>query len=358
MQDLRHAIRKLTGFILAAALLLGAATGCAVVPGWPAHTPALKGSEAVASLEKIKLGGVDQWVLIRGQDRNKPVILFLHGGPGMPAMFLAHRFQRELERDFVVVHWDRRGAGKSFDAASTADSLRVSTTLRDTIELTELLRQRFAQEKIYLVAHSWGTYLGMLAVRDHPDYYRAYIGMGQLAGTWPEVQAARMEFLKEEARTTKDADLSNRLAAGLRDVGEDEIFRHGGELHAAHSPWPIIKTGLVAPEYTFMDALHMKKGADRVLREMQPDVEPRPLEGEITELRVPVFFFLGRHDYNTPSQLAADYLERLHAPVKKVVWFEQSAHFPFFEEPARFHDELVAVDKSLTASATSRVSLR
>ena len=309
------------------------------------RTPGLSGPRSVTSLEKIRLGGVDQWVLIRGHDRDRPVLLFLHGGPGMPAMFLAHAFQRRLERDFVVVHWDRRGAGKSFDAASDRTGLSVSRALEDTYELTRLLRTRFGQDRIYLVGHSWGSYLGLLAVREHPEYYLAFVGTGQMAGDRRQVLAERRVFLARAASETGDSKLKARLAALPAEVTEDDLFRYGGELHSARSFLPILMTGLRAPEYTLRDIMNVKKGSDLVGREMKYDVEPRPLEGEIPALEVPVFFLLGRHDFNTPSRLAAEYLDRLSAPLKRVVWFEKSAHFPFFEEPARFHEEMLRIDE-------------
>ena len=342
-QSLRSAL-----FCLGAAASVGVASAIIEFAVRRPRTPRINGHRSVASLEKVRIGGVEQWVLIRGHDRTKPVLLFLHGGPGMPAMFLAHAFQRGLERDFVVVHWDRRGAGKSFEAALQGPDLSVSQTLEDTYELTRHLRARFSQPQIYLVGHSWGSYLGLLAVSGHPEYYRAFVGTGQLAGSHEEVRALRHEFISRAARVSGDPQLRARLAAGTLEVTEDDLFRFGGELHAARSFWPILLTGLRAPEYTLRDILNVKQGADLVGREMKVDVAPKPLEGEVSRLKVPVFFFLGRHDYNTPSRLAAAYLERLDAPLKELVWFEQSAHFPFFEEPGRFHSEMVRAHRAVS----------
>ena len=323
------------------AVILGAVFALTVLRG---RTPGLSGPRSAASLEKIRLGGVEQWVLIRGRDREKPVLLFLHGGPGMPAMFLAHAFQRRLERDFVVVHWDRRGAGKSFDAAPGGAGLSVSRTLEDLYELTGLLRTRFSRDRIYLVGHSWGSYLGLLAVREHPEYYLAFVGTGQLAGDRDQVAAERREFLAHAAAEAGDPELRARLASPAFEVTEDDLFRYGGELFAARSILPILLTGLRAPEYTLRDIMNVKKGADLVGRKMTYDVEPKPLEGEIAAFEVPVFFLLGRHDFNTPSRLAAEYLDRLSAPLKGAVWLERSAHFPFFEEPKSFRAEMLRID--------------
>lgn len=336
---LRRILVGLAAVVLA--VILGAVFALTVLRG---RTPGLSGPRSVTSLEKIRLGGVEQWVLIRGHDRDSPVLLFLHGGPGMPAMFLAHAFQRRLEREFVVVQWDRRGAGKSFDAASDRTGLSVRRTLEDAYELTRILRTRFGQDRIYLVGHSWGSYLGLLAVREHPEYYLAFVGTGQMAGDRGQVAAERREFLARAAAETGDPELRARLAAPLVEVTEDDLFRYGGELHAARNFLPILMTGLRAPEYTLRDIANVKKGSDLVGREMKYDVEPKPLEGEIPALEVPVFFLLGRHDFNTPSRLAAEYLNRLSAPLNGLVWFERSAHFPFFEEPKRFRAEMLRID--------------
>jgi pimeloyl-ACP methyl ester carboxylesterase len=334
--------------LLYAAAVVTIALVCVIVDfsAFRGRTPRIDTPEGISSLETMRIGGVDQWVLIRGRDRTKPVLLFLHGGPGMPAMFLAHAFQTDLERDFVVVQWDRRGAGKSFDALQDGSPPSVSKTLADTYELTRNLSERFGQRRIYLVGHSWGSYLGLLAVRDRPEYYSAYVGVGQLAANREQVHASRQASMSRIATATKDPELLARLPLLNTQMNEDDLFLFGGELHAGRSFLPILMTGLLAPEYTFRDALNVKRGADRVLRQMQYDVVPKPLEGEISKVSVPVFFFIGRHDLNTPSQLAAEYLDRLEAPLKAVVWFEQSAHFPFYEEPERFDQEMVRVEQA------------
>ena len=341
----RRSRAVILGVIVVLLLVVGAAAFEFVLTR--GETPEIDAPGSIASLEKVRLGGVEQWILIRGRDRTKPVLLFLHGGPGMPAMYLAHAFQRALERDFVVVQWDRRGAGKSFAARSPSSGLTVSQTLEDTYELTRDLRARFAQQRIYLVGHSWGSYLGLLAVHGHPEFYRAFVGTGQLAGTREQVDTLQRAFVRRAAQASDDPEVRERVPDSSAGVSEDDLFRFGGELYQSTSFTPLLMTGLMAPEYTLQDVLNVRKGADLVGREMKYDVVPRPLEGEIEDVDVPVFFFLGRHDFNTPSQLAAEYLQRLHAPLKGIVWFEHSAHFPFFEEPERFHAEMVDVDKEV-----------
>jgi pimeloyl-ACP methyl ester carboxylesterase len=301
---------------------------------------------SIASLESIPLGGVQQFILIRGADSANPVLLFLHGGPGMPAMFLSHSFQRELERQFTVVHWDRRGAGKSYQAGLTSDSLTVRQTLNDTYELTTLLLRRFGEERLVLLAHSWGTLLGLLAAKEHPEYYSAYIGMGQLSADSLQRYVVRRRFLYNMARAHHDAELIRRLF-GNEGIREDDLFRYGGEIRASTGYGPILMTGLWAPEYDIFDILNVPKGAAFVADRMRDDVLEGPMEESLNAFTIPVYFFLGRHDYNTPSVLAAEYFEKLEAPTKELIWFEYSAHFPFWEEPGKFSAEMRRLKEEL-----------
>ena len=178
--------------------------------------------------------------------------------------------------------------------------------------------------------------------------------MGQVAGTRDEVDALRRAFLRQAAKEAGDSALQARAADASREITEDDLFHCGGELYASRSFWPILRTGLAAPEYTLRDALNVKKGADLVGCEMKYDVAPKPLEGEIRKIDVPVFFFLGRRDLDTSSELAVQYLDRLDAPLKRIVWFEKSAHFPFFEEPDRFHIEMLQTAEAVAGFWNNR----
>jgi pimeloyl-ACP methyl ester carboxylesterase len=320
-------------------------------------TPPIDAPRSIATLERVHLGAAEQWILVRGRDRDHPILLFLHGGPGMPAMYLAHAFQREIENDFVVVHWDRLGAGKSYAAGLDAAEISVSRALEETLELVRVLRSRFGRRKIFLVGHSWGSYLGLLAVRESPDDFHAFIGTGQLAGSREEADAVRVRLAVRAAKKSGEGELLRRLSGGEVSLSESDLFLLGGEIHAARSFWPLLATGIAAPEYTLRDVINVKRGADLVARRMRYDIEPRPLQGEVESVAVPVFLFLGRHDLNTPSQVAAEYLGRLDTPLERVVWFEESAHFPFLEEPRRFHEELLSVAREVErfgASVASR----
>lgn len=303
---------------------------------------AVKGAPSpIAALERIPVRGVEQSVLIRGHDQTKPILLFLHGGPGMPVMFMAHDFQEELERDFLVVHWDRGGAGKSYEAFSE-ESASVRSTLDDLYDLTIHLRGRFKTDQIYLVGHSWGTYLGMLAAHERPELFKAFVGTGQMSADPARIRAARHEFFSREAAVRGDHAMLKRLKEGDR-ITEDDLFAYGAELRGEESYWPILMLGLRAPEYTLSDVMNVPKGSERLAAAMKYDVMEGPLDRNLLRFEIPIHFFLGRHDWNEPSTLAEEYLRRIEAPAKSLVWFEQSAHFPFLEEPERFGASIAAV---------------
>jgi pimeloyl-ACP methyl ester carboxylesterase len=267
----------------------------------------------------------------------------------MPAMYLAHSFQSALEHDFVVVHWDQRGAGKSYDPAHTpVGSMNVNQFIADTRALTVYLEARFHQPKIFLLGHSWGSYLGMLTIWKHPELYQAYVGVGQIADSNAEAAIQDRFIVDSLARQGNWKAIRNyeRDPASMR---ENYLFELHGELYRATDFTPLLVSGLTAPEYTMFDALNVQRGPQFAAQHMRYNVISGPLMDAVQQVQVPVYFFIGRHDYTTPASLALAYFDRISAPSKSLVWFDQSAHFAFFEEPAKFAVEMKSVrDRTLT----------
>jgi len=313
---------------------------------WHASTPKVRNArgevvtESVASLEAVTIGGLRQWILIRGHSQRNPVILFLHGGPGMPSMYLAHKFQPPLERGFVVVHWDRRGAGKTYTETTPPESMTVTQEVSDTVELVNLLRARFGQSKVYLVGHSYGSYLGMIVAQRHPELFHAYVGIGQLAyeGRWNSDLQDR--WLRDQATRRGNTRLVRELDAHSPIDREKWLFRYGGALHRGRSFLTLLRTGLQAPEYTLQDALNVRKGVNFTHQHLRYDAIRGELADAVPRVDLPVYFFTGRYDLTDPFENTEEYAARLQAPSKRVVWFEESAHFPFLEEPERFAREM------------------
>jgi pimeloyl-ACP methyl ester carboxylesterase len=264
-------------------------------------------------------------------------------------MYLAHDFQRDLERDFVVVQWDRLGAGKSYPEAVSAPKLSVSQEINDTVELIDQLRARFHQEKIYLVGFSYGTYLGILIAQRVPERLHAYVGIGQLACSEDENRKIQDEWLVKQASNAQDREALDELTGKKPLDREKWLFKYGAELHSAHHWWPLLWSGIRSPDYTFRDIMNVKKGVQFTASHLRYDAINGSILDNVSTIRIPVYFFSGRFDYTDPTICTVRLLDNLAAPIKRMVWFEHSAHFVFFEEPEQF-----ALAMKRVAGETSR----
>jgi len=174
MKILQNTI-KVIGFFLAILILILVALSLI-----PTKTNQIEGDNAIASLESVQIGGIEQWLSIRSEDKSNPILLYLHGGPGMGYIPLASDFSSLIEKRFVVVHWDQRGGGKTCGSDTPNSTLNIEQYLTDTFELVNYLRKRFNQQKIYLVGHSWGSVLGVKMAQGYPELFHAYVGLGQV----------------------------------------------------------------------------------------------------------------------------------------------------------------------------------
>lgn len=306
----------------------------------------------IESMEKVTLGGMDQWILIRGEDQSKPVLLWLHGGPGSPTMPLASQHDMELVKHFVVVHWDQRGAGKSYSQAIPTHSMVVDQFVSDTYELTQLLAERFDVPKIYLVGHSWGSQVGMLVVSQHPELYYAFIGVGQYVNS-TEGDAIGYQFALDQAVSEKNEKALEELeeigpppwtTTGQRSTNAQWIDAFGGT-GRQFTTQDYFRDMINSPEYTFRDLYGFVRGMWFSGNAMLANGEYRRVNlfEQVPKVDVPVYFIQGRYDYNTPGDIVERYYEKLDAPQKSLLWFDNSAHFPHWEQPQKFVDALLNI---------------
>ena len=317
-----------------------------------AGTPPIGTPNGIAELKAVKLNGYPQWLLIRGHDVSRPLLLFLHGGPGESNMWLAHSTMHELEKHFVCVNWDQRGAGRSFRPGPPAESLTIEQLVQDTIALIELLCVRFGQRKVLLLGHSWGSVLAMKVAAARPDLLYVVIGMGQVVDM-KRGEDLSYRYVLEYARGEHNRKAIRALSqlGGADTYRKDSTFvqrrwlvHYGGMIHALDTG-AIVSLLLNAPECSIADCMRGLTRRDMKFscRRMGGEIMGVNLLQEIPELRVPVFFFTGRYDYTTPCELVEQFYVSLHAPFKKVIWFEHSAHMPHMEEPGKFQRELIAI---------------
>jgi len=300
----------------------------------PARTFSLTGPDPIAELIPAEIGGMTQWLLIRGSDRSAPILLWLHGGPGSAQMPI-HGLTAELERDFVVVHWDQRGAGKSNPPGFDPATMTLDQFLADAEEVTALLRDRLGAQPMIVLGHSWGTMLGARLVARWPGGYAGYIGVGQQVDTlrgavltrdWLR-QVAPSDLTDMDPQAFRDHDLYVRLM--------QEAEAHGGGMNI--SLLSVLPRALVAPEYRLPDYWRWFDGANRGSGPMWSEYRARDLIAEVPLIPVPMLLIAGASDWNTPVPLVRDWFETVEAPLgKRIEVFDGSGHAPFLTEPDRF----------------------
>jgi pimeloyl-ACP methyl ester carboxylesterase len=184
-------------------------------PGQPQPFLDENGQPLAGSLSekiRVEINGVEQGMFIKSKDIHNPVLLFVHGGPGMPEYWLTQRYPTGLEDHFTVVWWEQRGAGLSYKPGYPPESMTAEQFVADTLEVTRYLLNRFGQEKIYLMGHSWGSYIGIQAAAQAPELYHAYIGMGQVSYQLQSEQLA-YEYALAQYRNNDDLRMVRKLEA-------------------------------------------------------------------------------------------------------------------------------------------------
>lgn len=306
-------------------------------------------ASSIAKLERIELGGVPQWILVRGNNVNNPILLKLHGGPGQAEMATVG-LNRLLEKDFVVVEWDQRGAGKSAGSIEPAAAMNLNQIVADTVELSELLIKRFDRKSLILVGHSWGSVIGLKAVQKRPDLYKAFVSTGQIAN-YSEGLLAGQDFLLSEATRRNNAAALRELqqigkppysgseGAAKRETHGRWLMEFGAFWHSAEK-FDRVGWMISSVEYSWAEKLRFTAAADKSFNLLLPDLLSTDLSASVPKVEVPVYFAVGRYDYLTPAAVSQAYFTRLVAPQKEWVWFEKSAHFPQWEEVEKFHELL------------------
>jgi pimeloyl-ACP methyl ester carboxylesterase len=364
---------------LAIAVALAAGGLVSAVAGWlwrPEFTPSILGADgtplpgSIATMEKVRLGGVNQWIVIRGRSAANPVLLMLAGGPGGSELASFRKHNGALEDHFVVVYWEQRGAGKSFPLL-LRDRKRMTRQqyLDDGLELADYLRRRFGQDKIFLVGHSWGTFLGLWMAQREPGWFWAYVGIGQMVNA---VEGDQLFYDLTLARARREGD--QRTVTRLVKTGRPPYS--GNPVTVARkiakvnlSNWRYMNAdirasggtptaGLLAdmagiPEYRPLDHLYTLAGTALTYGTVYPQLEAEGVDlvKQVPELQVPVYLAEGRWDINAPPALAEHYLGTLTAPAKHLQWFEHSGHNPCYEEPEHFNTFMTG---TVLAQATVR----
>src|SRR6195256_187385 len=319
----------------------------------------------VERLEKVRIGGIDQWVSIRGADLRNPVLLYIHGGPGYVSIPMSWWFSRGLEEYFTIVQWDQRAAGKTYlltDPGKIAPTLTRERMIADTEEMAAWARKEFSKDKIFVLGHSWGSFLGLQLARHHPEWLYAYIGVCQLIDG-PESERRGWRFAMDAARRDGNAEAVRELEAitpygapgqtiPINDIYVERkwVGYYGGVMAYRRDNSADSALSQLSPDYSGQEIGHIWDGNKFATPYLLPEVVALDLT-KANKLAVPLILFLGRHDWNVNAEVAAAWFDAVKAPEKQLVWFEHSAHIPMTEEPGKFLLSLVRYARPIAEKA-------
>lgn len=344
-------------------IIVGAITGAAIALLWErkqiqayiTNVYGVRDPDGIELLKPVTIGGVRQWIHVRGRNKENPILLFIHGGPLWPHIGWHDAIQRPWENYFTVVQWDQRLCGKAYQPVKKiGDTLSRQQLLDDAEEMIACLRKTFGQQKIFLMGTSVGTFQGIHMVKKHPDWFYAYIGVGQLTSL---MKHARGEFeaLSTYAKQHGLKDLQAQLQAmepypDPADPGPS--FFNNANILMDHSSrlgkaYPDSVSALfemsamgkwISPLYSLRDNLNRRFG--KTIDANHPyanEMVAMDIPNEVgNDFDVPVFFFSGANDFHISHKVTDPWFEKINAPYKEQVFFNDSAHVPFQTEPAEF----------------------
>ena len=306
------------------------------------------------------IGGIEQWITIRGEDRRNPVLLFLHGGPGDATNPWGYAAFRTWLKAFTVVQWDQRGAARTLgkSGSSVAATITIDRMAQDGIELAEMLRQTLHKDKIILVGHSWGSILGIFMAKARPDLFSAFVGTGQVADPQRNYTVAYETLLEKAMRLGE-----TRAIRELKEVGPPPYA--DGRGYGVQRRWSNLFEGadafiasmvgfaLSAPEYRPHDIRDWFNGQVLSAERLVPQTSALTAKTLAGEFAVPVFVFQGAEDFTTPTSLARTFVQSIRAPRKRFVAIPEGGHFAVFMKRDAFLHELVT--RVLPHGSTSRL---
>lgn len=302
---------------------------------------------SIAEKIRVNINGVEQGMIIKSKDQTNPVLLYLHGG--MPDYFLTQKYPTGLEEHFTVVWWEQRGSGLSYRAAIPGEKITVEQLISDTLAVTNYLRDRFGKDKIYLMAHSGGTFIGILTAAQAPELYAAYIAVAQMSNQLKS-EVLAYEYMLDQFKRNGNTRMVRKLEAApvtLTDGVPDaygkmlrDAAMHSLGIGTTHDMKSVLRDLFLLSwqfrEYTLGEKIRLWRGkAKGGISSLWAEMTVTDLATQVTELRLPVYFLHGIYDYTVSYTLAKSYFDILKAPTKGFYTFEKSAHSPMFEEPQK-----------------------
>ncbi|MDQ2757698.1 MAG: alpha/beta hydrolase [Actinomycetota bacterium] len=306
---------------------------------------------SVAELRRLEVNGLPLSMMIRGDSVTNPVLLYLAGGPGGSDLGGLRRNSQNLEQAFTLVSYDQRGAGKSDESLDPISTLTVAGAVSDAVAVTDYLRERFHQDKIYLVGNSWGSMLGVLAAQQHPEKYAAFVGSGQMVDPAATDRVYYQDTLAWATRTTNTALVEQLTRNGPPPYAD--ALNYEPVLTNEQKVYPYDDTTLAEgqagfsenlfhPEYSLIEQLHLVSGVLNAFSFLYPQLQDIDFRTQVTALQIPVYLVQGGHETPGRAEPATEWFQQLQAPRKQLITFENSGHRALFQEPDRFYQVMTA----------------
>lgn len=310
-----------------------------------------KYNRLICKEEYVKINGIDQYLYHKGASYDNPVILYLHGGPGTAESIILDSFQKKWEEIFTIIHWDQRGAGKTLmknpDKYPTIDLM-----LQDLFEIVQYLKEKYSKKKVIIFGHSWGTILGSIFIKRHPEDVEYYIGCGQVVSI-DEGEEALYNKVKElaiQAYDKKTLKILDDLKNFLQDKSYNEFLGKFIKLNKIAVKYKLIdnnillmlRSAIKSPIFRISDVFSLMK-ANKANKKTLEFVFNFDLRSEITKYEVPVYYVLGENDWQVPTIIAKKYFQAIDAPYKKIVLVPNAMHNAMIEQPELFFNELCAI---------------
>ena len=309
--------------------------------------PERKKSGGISERVRIETDAGSLELMLLSDNIENPVLLVCGGGPGIPQYLLENSYPSALPEEFTVAYWDYRGTGASFRTDTAAEEMTTGRYVQDAVAVTEYLSKRFSNEKIFIMGHSFGTYLALKTVQRHPELYKAYIAMSQIVNQ-PESEYLAFDYMKEQYEHNGNAKMVEQFNKyDIRSSGKDydAYFFSGLRDKAMHDlgvgttrDMRSVISGIFFPSlkckaYTQAERINIWRGKARSASfPVTKDAISFNAPQDVPEIEIPIIFIVGSYDYTCCAGLQKEYFDHIKAPEKELYVFENSAHSPLYEE--------------------------
>lgn len=301
----------------------------------------------------VTLGGQEQYLLIRGENVENPVLIWLHGGPSSPDSFANYTFQKHLVDEYTVVNWDQRGCGRTYyrnrDTDPNYETASFEQAQADLDELVDYLTDRFNTDKVIIVGHSYGTMLGSKYSLEHPEKVAAYIGVGQFVDIESDIYSYEdaLAIAKSKGDDTSALEAAySKYSENMTLVNMMNLRGFVSKYHPVPNEANTIWLGIASPYMGFNDLRWFLKqmGDFEKYVELNQQLFDYIMVADVRdygmEYQVPVGFISGSEDWITPVKYSEDYYNAVSAPMKDIALIDDCGHSPHYDSPEEFCNEL------------------